>query len=131
MIPALIRSALDGQDFPMTAGEQTREFNYVDDIVDGILRAGATSGVEGEVFNLGCGEPRRIRDVATLVLGLMGNPVRADFGKLPYRPGETWEFYCANDRARERLGYRTAVPLEEGLRRTIEWFRAARSGVAS
>jgi len=123
MIPALIQAALDGRDFPMTGGEQTREFNYIDDMVDGFLRAGDVPGVEGEIFNLGCGEPRRVRDVATLVLELMGNPVRAQFGALPYRPGETWEFYCANDKARERLGYRSAVGLEEGLRRTIESFR--------
>ncbi len=124
MIPALIRAGLEGRDFPMTGGEQTREFNYVDDIVDGMLRAGDTPGIEGEIFNLGCGEPRRIRDVATLVLDLMGNPVQAEFGKLPYRPGETWEFYCANDKARDRLGYRAAVPLEDGLRRTIAAYRS-------
>jgi nucleoside-diphosphate-sugar epimerase len=130
MIPALIRSALDGRDFPMTGGEQTREFNYVDDIVDGMLRACDATGVDGEIFNLGCGEPRQIRDVAALVLELMGNPVRAQFGALPYRPGETWEFYCANDKARERLGYRAATPLEDGLRHTIAWYRQARAGTA-
>jgi nucleoside-diphosphate-sugar epimerase len=123
MIPALIRAGLEGRDFPMTAGLQTREFNYIDDIVDGMLRAGDTPGVDGEIFNLGCGEPRRVRDVAALVLDLMGNPIRAEFGALPYRPGETWDFYCANDKARERLGYRAAVGLEDGLQRTIESYR--------
>jgi len=131
MIPALIQSALECRDFPMTGGEQTREFNYVDDMVDGLLRAGDTPGVEGEIFNLGCGEPRHIRDVALRVLELMGNPVRAELGKLPYRPGETWEFYCSNAKARERLGYRAAVPLDEGLQRTIAWYRAAHPGVRS
>jgi nucleoside-diphosphate-sugar epimerase len=123
MIPALIRSALAGRDFPMTGGEQTREFNYIDDIVRGFIQAGDTPGIDGELFNLGCGEPHRIRDVATLVLRLMGDPVRAIFGALPYRPGETGQFYCVNDKARELLGYRPAVPLEEGLRRTIAAFR--------
>ena len=131
MIPALIRAGLDGRDFPMTGGEQTREFNYVDDIIDGMLRAGDTPGIEGEIFNLGCGEPRRIRDVATLVLDLMGNPVHAEFGKLPYRAGETWEFYCANDKARDRLGYRAAVPLEAGLRRTIAAYRGEQPAATS
>lgn len=125
MIPALIRSALDGRDFPMTGGEQTREFNYVDDVVDGFLRAAEAPGVEGLVINIGCGEPRRIRDVATLVLRLLGDPVRAEFGKLPYRPGETWDFYCSNERARRLLGWSPRVGLEDGLQRTIAWFRAA------
>lgn len=131
MIPALIHSALEGRDFPMTGGEQTREFNYVDDIVDGLLRAGDTPGVEGEIFNLGCGEPRQIREVALRALELMGNPVRAELGKLPYRPGETWEFYCSNSKARERLGYRSAVPLDEGLQRTIAWYRDAHAGAGT
>lgn len=126
MIPALIRAALEGRDFPMTAGEQTRELNYVDDIVDGLLRAGDTPGVEGEIFNLGCGEPRRVRDVAQLVLELMGNPIRIELGRIPYRPGEALEFYCDNQKARARLGYRATVPLEEGLRRTIAWYREDR-----
>jgi len=125
MIPALIHSALAGRDFPMTAGEQTREFNYVDDIVAGMVRAADAPGADGQIINLGCGEPRRIRDVASLVLDLMGNPVRAEFGKLPYRGGETWEFYCSNARAVALLDYRPQVGLEEGLRRTIAWYRAA------
>jgi nucleoside-diphosphate-sugar epimerase len=128
MIPALIQSALDGRDFPMTGGEQTREFNYVDDIVDGMLRAGEAPGVEGQILNLGCAEPRRIRDVAGLVLDLMGNPIRAEVGKLPYRPGETWEFYCSNERARTLLGYAPRVGLEDGLQRTIAWYRARSAG---
>ena len=120
MIPALIHSALAGRDFPMTGGEQTREFNYVDDIVAGMLLAAEKPGVEGQIINLGCAEPRRIRDVASLVVRLMGDPIRIEFGKLPYRPGETWEFYCSNERARTLLGYAPQVPLEEGLQRTIE-----------
>ena len=123
-IPALICSALAGRDFPMTGGEQTREFNYVEDIVAGLLRAAEAPGIDGMVLNLGCAEPRRIRDVAALVLHLMGDPIRAELGKLPYRPGETWEFYCDNTRARQQLGWSPQVPLEDGLRRTIAWYRA-------
>jgi nucleoside-diphosphate-sugar epimerase len=128
MIPALISSALDGRDFPMTGGEQTREFNFVDDIVAGLLLAMAAPGAVGQIVNLGCGEPRRIRDVAARVLELMGDPVRAEFGKLPYRPGETWQFYCSNERARALLGWSPRVPLDEGLRRTIAWYRDQRAG---
>jgi nucleoside-diphosphate-sugar epimerase len=130
MIPALIRSALNGRDFPMTKGEQTREFNYVDDIVSGFLTAAEAPDVVGKVINLGCGEPRRIREVAELVLNLMGNRVRAEFGKLPYRPGETWEFYCSNELATTLLKWRATIALEEGLRRTIAWFSGEREGVA-
>ena len=109
----------------MTAGEQTREFNYVDDIVAALRGAAVAPGVGGQIFNLGCGEPRRIRDVARLVLDLMDNPIELRLGELPYRPGETWEFYCDNSRAREQLHWAPQVSLEEGLRRTIAWFRGS------
>jgi UDP-glucose 4-epimerase len=128
LIPALIQSALRGEDFPMTPAEQTREFNYVGDMVEGILRAGEVAGIEGEIFNLGCGEPHRICDVATLVLELMGNPIKVDFGALPYRAGETWEFYCSNQKARERLGWTPGTSLEDGLRKTIHWYQEAAKG---
>jgi nucleoside-diphosphate-sugar epimerase len=49
--------------------------------------------------------------------------VRAELGKLPYRPGETWEFYCDNTRARQLLGWSPRMRLEDGLRRTIAWYR--------
>ncbi|MFQ5599026.1 MAG: NAD-dependent epimerase/dehydratase family protein [Candidatus Krumholzibacteriia bacterium] len=129
LVPALIRSALEGNDFPMTPGEQTREFNFIEDVIEGMLRAGEAEGVEGEIINIGCGEPRRIRDVAALVLELMGNPVQLQLGKLSYRPGETWEFYCSNEKARDLLGWEPRTPLEDGLRRTIAWYREKHRGV--
>lgn len=130
LIPALVRSALAGKDFPMTLGEQTREFNYVDDIVDGILRAGEVEGIEGEVINIGCGEPQRVRDLAALVLELMGNPIQLQLGRLPYRPGEATQFYCSNEKATALLGWAPRVSLEDGLRRTIAWYEGAFRGVA-
>lgn len=128
LIPALIQSALVGKDFPMTAGEQTREFNYVADIAEGLMLAATAPGVEGMVINLGCAEPRRICDVAAQVIAQMGNPVSLQLGKLPYRPGETWEFYCDNTLARERLGWQPRTSLEAGLERTIAWYRQQRRG---
>ena len=60
----------------------------MEDLVDGMIRAACIPGVEGEVFNLGCGEELAIRDVVEIVLELLGNPVEARFGALPERPGE-------------------------------------------
>ena len=86
VIPEVIVRTLRGEELAMTQGRQTREFNYVEDLVDGIVRAAAVPGVDGELFNLGCGEDVAIRDVTTLVLDLLGNPVTARFGALPERP---------------------------------------------
>ncbi|HLX89979.1 MAG TPA: SDR family NAD(P)-dependent oxidoreductase [Acidimicrobiales bacterium] len=125
IIPEVIVRALRGQDLRMTEGRQTREFNYVEDLVDGMVRAAAVPGIEGELFNLGCGEDVSIRDITTLVLGLLGDPVVAKFGALEERPIEIWEMRADSTRARTKLGWAPRHTLAEGLEKTITWYRRA------
>jgi nucleoside-diphosphate-sugar epimerase len=106
-----------------TSGRQTREFNYVEDLADGFVKLATTPGIDGELFNLGCGEDVAIRDVVTLILDLMGNPIEAEIGALPDRPTEIWRMYCDNTRARDELGWTPQHSLREGLEKTIEWYR--------
>jgi len=124
LVPAAIRAALRGEDFAMTPGEQTREFNYVDDIVRGLERAGETEGIEGQVINLANGVEVRVADVVEKIYGLCGSKGRVRVGALPYRAGETMHFYGNGARAGALLGWRAQTSLEEGLRATIEWHRS-------
>jgi nucleoside-diphosphate-sugar epimerase len=121
LIPALLRKTIKGETFEMTKGEQTREFNYVDDIVDGFIKAAVTPRAIGEIINIGNGTEYKVRDVVELVLKLMNSSLKPEFGALDYRPGETWHFYCDNTKAKEILGWQPRVGLEDGLRMTIEW----------
>lgn len=123
IIPEIIVRALRGQDLKMTSGTQTREFNFVEDIADGVVRAGTTNGIDGALINIGCGEEISIADLARRILDLMGNPIKADLGGLPDRPIEIWRMYCDNTKARELLGWEPRHPLDEGLERTIAWYR--------
>lgn len=120
LIPSLIKKVLKGEVFEMTKGEQTREFNYVDDIVDGFVRASVTPGAVGEIINIGNGLEYRIRDVVEMILKLMDSPIKPKFGALAYRPGEAWHFCCDNTKAREILGWRPRVNLQDGLKMTID-----------
>ena len=124
VIPEIILRALRGEELKMTQGRQTREFNYVDDLVDGFLRLGVVEGIEGELFNLGCGEEISMRDLATTILDLMGNPIEPQFGALPERPTEIWRMYCDSSRARERLGWEPHHSLRDGLEKTVRWYEA-------
>lgn len=123
VIPEIIVRALRGEEIRMTQGRQTREFNYVEDLVDGLVRAATAPGVEGQLFNLGCGEDVAIRDIATMVLDLMGNPVEARFGALPERPTEIWTMRSDSTRARQVLGWKPQHALSDGLQKTIDWYR--------
>lgn len=123
VVPEIVGRAVRGEPLRMTQGRQTREFNFVEDLVEGFVRAGTADGVVGEVVNLGCGEEVSMRDLATTLLRLMGDPVEPQFGALPDRPTEIWRMRADAAKARDLLGWTPTVPLEEGLRRTIDWYR--------
>jgi UDP-glucose 4-epimerase len=128
VIPEIIVRALRRQPLKMTQGRQTREFNFVEDLADGFFRAGTVAGIDGELINLGCGEEVSMRRMAETILDLMDNPVVPEFGALSDRPTEIWRMYSDNTRARELLGWSPSHTLEEGLAKTIGWYRSELAG---
>jgi UDP-glucose 4-epimerase len=123
VIPELIVNCLRGVPIQTTRGEQTREFNYVGNIVDGlVLAAMHADKVEG-VMNLAAGEEVAIRDLVNRIAELTDTRSRIEIGALPYRPTEIWRMYADSTRARQTLGWEPRVFLDEGLKKTIEWFR--------
>jgi nucleoside-diphosphate-sugar epimerase len=125
VVPEIITRALQGQPLPMTQGRQTRELNYVGDLVTGLIRAAVAPDVEGELFNLGCGRETSMRELATMILDGLGHPIEAEFGALPERPTEIARMYADTTKAEQQLGWRAATSLEDGLAATIDWYRAA------
>ena len=121
VIPEIIVRGLRRQPLLMTQGRQTREFNYVKDLARGFVAA-ALRGTPGRLYNLGCGQEVSMADLAGTVLRLMGDPIEAQLGALPDRPTEIWRMHADATRAREELGWVPEVDLEEGLRRTIDWY---------
>ena len=93
------------------------------DLADGFIRAATVPDVEGEVFNLGGGEEISMRALATTILGLMGDPIVAEFGVLPQRPTEIWSMRADVTKANKVLGLPPARSLREGLEPTIAWYR--------
>ena len=108
----------------MTQGYQTREFNFVEDIADGFVRAATAPDVEGEVLNLGCGEELSMRHVAQTILDLMGNPIEPQFGALPERPTEIHRMFSDSTKARRALDWSPQHSLADGLQKTIAWYTA-------
>jgi nucleoside-diphosphate-sugar epimerase len=123
IIPETILTALRGGELAMTEGHQTREFNYVEDLAEGIVAALSASDIDGELVNLGCGTDISLRALATRILELMESSLTPAFGALPYRPTEIWRMYCDSSRARAWLGWQPRHSLDEGLAKTISWYR--------
>jgi UDP-glucose 4-epimerase len=128
VIAKFITQARLGQ--PMTVfddGQQTRCFTYVDDTVRGTILAGTVPGAIGQVFNIGSDRETSIKDMAHTVRRLIGSD--SDIVQVPYRNvfGENFEETRRRvpdiRRAAEILGFRAEAGLEEGLAKTIAWFR--------
>ena len=124
VIPNFIFWALNGQPLPFTgAQDATRDFTYVDDIVDVLLRAGYFDNVLGEEMNIASGVETRILDMAARVNELTGN--KAGIITAPKRMWDTKTRLLASiDRAKALLGYEPKMDFDAGLQKTIEWFQA-------
>lgn len=125
IIPEAIARGLSGRPLEMTTGRQTREFTYVDDLAAGIVAAAVVPGVDGELFNLGSGAEVSIREVVELIDTLLEGSVRPQVGMKPDRPNEIWRMVSDSSLARVRLGWQPTVALDDGLRRTVAWYREA------
>jgi GDP-L-fucose synthase len=132
VIPALIRKAIEAQergDKELVAwgdGSPTREFLYVEDAADGILTATEKYNASDPV-NLGSGYEISIKDLTELVIRLTGFQ-----GKLVWdteKPNGQPRRGLDTSRAWERFGWRAQMPFEEGMKRTIEWFKANRDKI--
>jgi nucleoside-diphosphate-sugar epimerase len=132
VVPEIITRALQHQPLQMTVGTQTREFNYVEDLVDGMVKIATTPGIDGDLFNLGNGREVSMRELATMILSLLGNPVEPQFGALPERPIEIHRMHADPSKTARDIGWQASTSLEDGLARTIDWYRAAlTSGTSS
>jgi UDP-glucose 4-epimerase len=125
LIPAAIRAALDGDDFRMTAGEQQRDFVFIEDVIEGVLAAAIAPGIEGRALDVGTGQLHRIRAAVERIWALSGARGRILAGALPYRPGEVPAIPADVDRTRRLTGWEAQVELATGLQKTIEAMRDA------
>ena len=104
-------------------GEQTRDFTYVANVVDGVLRAVKAPGASGAVINVATGTRISLNRLFHVMRDLSGNRVDVQYG--PLRHGDVKDSLADITKARTLLGYEPTVSFEDGLRHTIEWYRSA------
>ncbi|MSP02643.1 MAG: NAD-dependent epimerase/dehydratase family protein [Acetobacteraceae bacterium] len=121
-----IRSVLENKPFEVWGGEQLRDMTYVDDVTDAFLRAAATPACHGQIFNIGGAPPASLRELADLVVKLAGPPAHYSVREFPAeRARIDIGSYHADDSAfRAASGWSPNVSLEDGIGRTIEWYRS-------
>jgi nucleoside-diphosphate-sugar epimerase len=125
IIPYVVLSLLRGEIPKLASGQWRADWVYIDDIIDGLLAAARASGTDGCTIDLGSGTMIPVRDVVKHIVALVDTSINPAFGALPDRPAQ--EIRPANlTYARDRLGWRPVTSLEEGLSRTVAWYRKSR-----
>jgi nucleoside-diphosphate-sugar epimerase len=124
VIPNFIYWAMKGQPLPITGdGKMTRDFTYVGDIVDALIRAGVKEGIIGSEMNIASGREIEIVEMAEMINSLVGNVAGMVF--TDRRKWDTKSRLLASiDRAKEQLGYDPDTKFEDGLRATVAWFES-------
>ena len=122
VIPIFARALLQGRSPTIFGdGEQTRDFTYVDDVVEANLRAATAQGVSGEVFNVAQGKGTTVNELYRLIRERIGSDVEPTYA--PRRPGDILHSRADVSRLKDRIGYSPTHSLQEGLERTVAWFR--------
>jgi nucleoside-diphosphate-sugar epimerase len=109
-------------------GEQTRDFTYVANVVDGVLRACDSPGANGQIINVATGGRVSLNVLFETMRRLLGVDVTPTYA--PLRPGDVRDSQADIQKARALLGYEPIVSFEEGLHRTIEWYRESRAAAS-
>jgi len=121
-IPAFVTSIL--KDAPPTIygdGEQSRDFTYVDNVVEANLLAARAKQTKGEVINIACGETITVNAIIDMINKIVGKNVKPTY--LPSRKGDVKHSLADITQAKKLIGFKPVVSFKDGLKKAIEWYR--------
>ena len=122
VLPRFILWALRGRPLEVHGdGRQSRDFTYIDNVVEANLRAAEAPEARGEVFNVGCGERTSLLEVIAMLESIIGRPVERRH--TPSRSGDVAHTLADVSKAKRLMGYTPVVGFTEGFRRTVDYFK--------
>ena len=122
LVPYVALHLLRGDSPKLSSGRRRADWIYVDDVVEGLLRAAIASGIEGCAFDLGSGSLTSVREIAEQIVEIVGTSVEPVFGVVPDRPFEQ-ERPADTTFMSDKLGFLPTVSLKQGLETTVGWYR--------
>jgi UDP-glucose 4-epimerase len=126
VIPRFILAILEGRPITLHGdGEQSRDFTFIANTVDGNLLAMKAPGASGEVMNLACGESFTLNQMVQMLAEIIGKTPHVEY--IESRTGDVKHSLADISKARRLLGYEPKVSFREGLEKTVEYFRALHS----
>jgi len=126
LVPFVLCKLLRGEAPRLSSGRRRADWIYIDDVVEGLLRAAVVPGLEGAAFDLGSGSLTSVREIVEQIVGIVGGPVEPVFNALPDRPFE--QERAADTRfLQNKLGYKPLTSVKQGLKETVAWYRRQQS----
>jgi UDP-glucose 4-epimerase len=127
VIPKFIHCILHDKQPPIFGtSKQSRDFTYIDNVVQANILAATTPGIKHEVFNVANGKDNTVLQLAYVLNKIIGTNLRPVF--LPPRPGDVFRTYADISKIKKMLKFEPKINFEEGLKRTIEYFKKKYSG---
>tara|TARA_B100000929_G_scaffold266111_1_gene233586 strand:- start:2262 stop:3254 length:993 start_codon:yes stop_codon:yes gene_type:complete len=123
IIPEIIIKCLLGKDIVTTPGQQTREFNYVSNIIEGLLIITLKINSSYKPINLGSNKPIQIKSLVKKIHKFTNSKSKLKIGKKKYRPNEIWKMQADNRFVIQKTNWRPQIKLDEGLQISINWYR--------
>jgi nucleoside-diphosphate-sugar epimerase len=123
LLPYLFESYMNNISPQLTAGEQTRDFVFIDDVVSALIACLDHRDLAGQIFNICSGQAYQVKDLAGKVANICGFKGELGLGKLPYRPLEVMRYVGNPAKALSQLGWKAKVQLDDGLQRTHKWWQ--------
>lgn len=122
VIPKFIHCILHDRPPPIFGnGKQSRDFTYIDNVVSANILAATTPGIKHEIFNVANGKDNSVLDLVRILNQIIGKDIEPEF--LPVRAGDVFRTSADISRIRKRLNFKPLVGFEEGLRRTVGYFK--------
>ncbi|HKS41137.1 MAG TPA: SDR family oxidoreductase [Blastocatellia bacterium] len=123
VIPRFVMALLEGRQ-PVIYGDglQSRDFTYVENVVEANLLASEAEGASGKAFNVACGGRYSLLDLLGKIKEILGSPIEPIHEAA--RAGDVRDSQASIEAAEKSLGYRVTVDFEEGLRRTVAWYKS-------
>ena len=121
-IPIIISGCIKNKQFPCSKGNQLRDFLYVDDVVNAILKSLTNKNARGQIINIGSGKPRKIKNIIDYIKRTSkgGYP---QFGRVKLRKDEILEVYPDIKKAKNKINWKPKTSFKKGLKVTIDSFK--------
>ena len=118
-IPFVINRSMQNKRFNCSEGDQLRDFIYINDVIDALIKTLLNKKSLGQIINIASGKPKKIKDIVKLIIRSIKGGV-PQYGKVKLRPDETMKIYANIKKAKKILSWKPKILFKNGIKLTIE-----------